>query len=102
MNKRSDFLRGWGKMTELVRLLVNDILAAGGDDKVIDKALSDPETRRKIVDLIMEYQTQEIDFYRRICELCGAKFTDQQWKAASSNDRIPVVICRLKNSSRLF
>ena len=51
--KKSEFLKGFGKMFEIVKMLVNAVLDIGGDDSDMERILKDETLRKEIAKLIV-------------------------------------------------
>ncbi len=51
--KKSDFLKSYGKMFEIIRALVNAVLQAGGDDGDLERISTDKSLQRAIAELIV-------------------------------------------------
>ncbi len=51
--KKSEFLKGFGKMFEIVKMLVNAVLDIGGDDSDLERILKDADLRKEIAKLIV-------------------------------------------------
>lgn len=53
-SKKSEFLKAFGKMWEIVKLLVNAVLDMGGGDEDLERLLKDPARIKKIAEFIVE------------------------------------------------
>lgn len=51
--KKSEFLKGFGKMFEIVKILVNAVLDIGGDDSDLERILKDADLRKELAKLIV-------------------------------------------------
>lgn len=82
--QKSEFLSALGILFEILRLLVNDILAAGGSDEDIRRIGTDSTLRKKLVDVILQakeflHQTAKVmvDYSRSIADGISAGIYDR-------------------------
>jgi hypothetical protein len=95
--KKSEFLKSFGKMWEIVKLIVNAVLDAGGSDEDMERLQKDPELVKKIVALIVNQAksvasafTVVVDYTKSLADMIKAGGYD--WKNSDiTADHFPVV-----------
>src|SRR3989338_1547236 len=74
--KKSEFLSTLGKLFEIFKAFVDEVIARGGSDEDITRILTDKTLRRKMVDLVLEVRVRTRKFLSAMHEVVLPARTD--------------------------